>query len=56
MKRSLELIFRILIFTALLLGVAGCRSLLEENPEDQQLPWATPADWEGTIPGMPTKR
>jgi len=56
MKRSLKFIFCTLVLTVTLLGVTGCRSLIEENPEDQQLPWATPAGWEGTIPGMPTKR
>lgn len=33
----------------------GCASLLEEDPDSQQLPWASPAQWENTIPGMPNQ-
>lgn len=26
---------------------------MEEDPKEQQIPWATPADWENQMPGMP---
>lgn len=56
MKRNR--IFRNLLlagFVCLLFGaLAGCRSIVEEDPNEAQIPWATPADWEGQVPGMPT--
>jgi hypothetical protein len=38
-----------------MIAFSGCASLLEEDPNEQQIPWATPADWEGQVPGMPTR-
>lgn len=37
----------------MLAALGGCRNLMEEDPNDQQIPWATPADWENQMPGMP---
>mgnify|MGYP005847236253 CR=1 FL=1 len=34
-------------------GLSGCRNIIEEDPNEAQIPWATPADWEGQVPGMP---
>lgn len=36
-----------------ILSLTGCTNLMEEDPNEQQIPWATPADWEGQVPGMP---
>lgn len=41
------------IIGGLLLGLSGCRNIMEEDPKEQQIPWATPADWENQMPGMP---
>ena len=38
-----------------LLALTGCANILEEDPNEAQIPWATPANWEGTVPGMPTQ-
>ena len=55
MKRiSKKLIFTLALFGALL-ALSGCTSLMEEDPNEAQIPWATPADWEGQVPGMPTR-
>jgi hypothetical protein len=54
MKRTTKIIFLLLLSLTGLLFLSGCRSLAEEDPNDQQLPWATPAGWEGRLPGMPT--
>ncbi|MCD8482660.1 MAG: hypothetical protein LR015_08365 [Verrucomicrobia bacterium] len=35
--------------------LSGCATL-HEKEETQQVPWSRPADWEGTIPGMPAQR
>jgi len=53
MKRTLKRILALGLLTALVAGITGCRSLVEEDPNEAQLPWATPADWEGQLPGMP---
>ncbi|WP_238710820.1 hypothetical protein [Oceanipulchritudo coccoides] len=54
MKRTTKIIFLLLLsFTGLFL-MSGCRSLAEEDPNEQQIPWATPANWEGQLPGMPS--
>ena len=37
-----------------LLALGGC-AVLNEDPNEQQLPWAQPANWEGQVPGMPTR-
>lgn len=42
-----------LILTGLF-SLTGCRSIVEEDPNEAQIPWATPADWEGQLPGMPS--
>lgn len=52
MKRIHKLLLSMLL-TSLAFAISGCTTLREENPEDHQLPWATPANWEGTLPGMP---
>lgn len=51
MKRALRLIALI----AALLAAAGCASIFrEEEPTDgNQLPWNTPANWEGQGVGLP---
>jgi hypothetical protein len=54
MKHWLKLITVLGILTGMLLG-SGCATLHEEE-EKQQVPWSRPADWEGTMPGMPTQR
>lgn len=55
MKRTLKIIFLLSLILPGLFGLSGCRSLAEEDPNEQQLPWATPADWEGQMPGMPNR-
>lgn len=44
------------LFAAMTLALAGCATLAEEDPNTQQTPWASPATWEGQIPGMPNQR
>ena len=53
MTRILKTLLAILSLAALIGTMTGCRSLVEEDPNEAQIPWATPADWEGTLPGMP---
>ncbi|MEY3001560.1 MAG: hypothetical protein RL648_1774 [Verrucomicrobiota bacterium] len=53
MKRNPKTIWTILLTCAAMLALSGCASLLEEDPNEQQIPWATPANWEGQLPGMP---
>jgi hypothetical protein len=53
MKRKFP---RLIILCSALLGVAllsGCTNLMKEDPEDSPVPWATPANWENQVPGMP---
>mgnify|MGYP000040928812 CR=1 FL=1 len=50
-KKSLFVLFALLG----MLAFTGCSSLLEEDPNEQQIPWATPAAWEGQVPGMPSR-
>jgi len=42
-----RLILAILCCTALATG--GC---FDRNPDEQELPWSRPADWEGGAPGF----
>lgn len=37
-----------LIAIAGMFSLGGCAS--ERNPDDSQLPWSRPADWEGSAP------
>ena len=53
MNRTLKRLLLALFLIKGLLFLSGCSSLMEEDPNDASLPWATPADWEGTVPGMP---
>jgi uncharacterized protein YceK len=53
MNRITKKTFLTLSILIVLLAISGCSSLIEEDPNDQQIPWATPADWEGQVPGMP---
>ena len=55
MNRTVKKSFFCLALLGVLLGLSGCASLLDEDPNEAQLPWATPADWEGQVPGMPTR-
>ncbi len=41
-------IYKLLILLSIL-AHAGC---FNANPDDQELPWSRPADWEGGVPGM----
>jgi uncharacterized protein YceK len=52
MKRR---VFRMIAIATALLLSAGCASIFrEEGPSDgSQLPWNTPASWEGQGIGMP---
>ncbi len=47
----------LILGTALLLGsgfaLSGCRTIADEDPDKQEIPWSQPAPWEGTVPGMP---
>jgi hypothetical protein len=52
MKRIFKLVVIALLLGAGMFATTGCRSLAEEDPNEAQIPWATPADWEGQIPGM----
>lgn len=50
---------RIITALAFIVGaisMSGCASLVEEDENIQQTPWARPADWEGQVPGMPNRR
>ncbi len=50
---SIKILFLgVLILT--ISGLSGCRNIIEEDPNEAQIPWATPADWEGQLPGMPS--
>ena len=54
MMKRIRIKFFVLLFAiGSLLTFSGCTSLLEEDPNEAQIPWATPADWEGQVPGMP---
>jgi hypothetical protein len=53
MKRNRNTILLLCLLVAGLACLTGCRSLVEEDPNEAQIPWATPADWEGQMPGMP---
>ena len=55
MKPFLKTLFLTLLTFSVLAALTGCRSLVEEDPNEAQLPWATPADWEGSLPGMPAQ-
>ena len=55
MKRILKRIFLTLVLTTGLFAMSGCTNLMEEDPNEAQIPWATPAGWEGTVPGMPAQ-
>lgn len=51
--RILKILSGLLLF--ILLG--GCNAILGVGMEDeQQVPQSQPAEWEGTVPGMPTSR
>lgn len=52
MKRIRKQLTLSLLFIIGLLTLSGC-AILDEDPNEAQLPWATPANWEGTVPGMP---
>jgi len=53
MIRIRKTVFALFVLIAILGTMTGCRSLVEEDPNEAQIPWATPADWEGQLPGMP---
>ena len=36
-----------LFATLILLGISGC---MADNPNETDMPWASPASWEGTMP------
>jgi hypothetical protein len=55
MNRISKNLFFVLSALLGMIAFSGCASLLEEDPNEQQIPWATPADWEGQVPGMPTR-
>ena len=54
MKRIIKLFLVVSVLGGLGMAMTGCTNLMEEDPNEAQIPWATPADWEGTVPGMPT--
>jgi hypothetical protein len=52
-----SIIKKLFIFVSFIMGMlalGGC-AILEEDPNEQQIPWATPANWEGQVPGMPNQ-
>ncbi|HSH09650.1 MAG TPA: hypothetical protein VK995_04645 [Oceanipulchritudo sp.] len=53
MKRISKQLILCLLLIAGLVATSGCTNIMEEDPNAAQLPWATPANWEGTVPGMP---
>lgn len=55
MKRITKHLLQILLLGSVLAGLTGCTNILEEDPNEAQIPWATPANWEGTVPGMPNQ-
>jgi hypothetical protein len=55
MKRITKQVLSTLLLGAILAGLSGCTNILEEDPNEAQIPWATPANWEGTVPGMPNQ-
>ena len=55
MKRIIKQLFLTFFLLTSLVAFSGCTNILEEDPNEQQIPWATPADWEGTVPGMPSR-
>lgn len=56
MMRHLKIFSFATLLFSLSLFASGCASLFNEDPDAQQTPWAGPADWEGTVPGMPAPR
>jgi len=57
MKKPRHAIACLVAFSLFLasLGLTGCASLAEEDPNSQETPWAAPAGWEGRVPGMPNQ-
>lgn len=52
MEQSRTMVYRlsfILFLSLSLIILSGC---LNTSPDDQELPWSRPADWETTIPGF----
>ena len=45
MKRHIPKLLLLLV----LLFETGC---FNASPDDQELPWSRPADWEGGVPGL----
>ena len=42
-------LFFISLLSLSLIAVSGC---FNASPEDQELPWSRPADWESGVPGL----
>lgn len=53
MNRRRKFLILLTLLAVAFFGLSGCRSIVEEDPNEAQIPWATPADWEGQMPGMP---
>ena len=53
MKRINKKLFLSLLLVAALGAITGCTNIMKEDPNAAQIPWATPADWEQRVPGMP---
>jgi hypothetical protein len=43
---------RILTLLLLLAGLLFNTGCFNANPDDQELPWSRPAEWEGGVPGL----
>ena len=53
MKRIIKQLFLSLLLVAAICALSGCTNIMNEDPNAAQIPWATPADWEQQVPGMP---
>lgn len=49
MKKTLSLILAIASLSLTLLFSAGCA-----DPEESNIPWSRPQEWEGGVPGLGT--
>lgn len=44
-----QLVALFILLAGASLFFSGCET---KQPEDSQIPWSQPADWEGQVPGM----
>lgn len=43
---------RTILYLLLLFGLMMTTGCFDASPDDQEIPWSRPADWEGGVPGI----